>query len=90
MSMGVNRVLMNCPSDVRLLVGVRVVAVVEHGQVEGAALLRVHALVGGHGGGGVRRQQPGEHGGPVRDLGGPLRVLVVGVAEARTLQMSSD
>ena len=55
--MGVNHVLMNCPSDVRLLVGVRVVAVVEHGQVQRAALLRVHPLVGGHrgsGGGGVR------------------------------------
>ena len=36
-------------SDVGLLVGVGVVPGVEHGEVDGAALLRVHPLVGGHG-----------------------------------------
>ena len=34
-------------SDVGLLIGVCVVAGVEHGEVDGAALLRVHPLVGG-------------------------------------------
>ena len=35
--------------DVGLLIGVRVVSGVEHGQVHGAALLRVHPLVGHRG-----------------------------------------
>ena len=36
-------------SDVGLLIGVGVVPGVEHGEVDGAALLRIHPLVGGHG-----------------------------------------
>ena len=53
-------------SDVGLLVGVGVVAGVEHGEVDGAALLRVHPLVGGHGrcrGRGVLQRLPAGPGG---------------------------
>ena len=47
-------------SDVGLLIGVGVVAGVEHGEVDGAALLRVHPLVGGRhrGRGGVLQRLP--------------------------------